>query len=140
GGGWSGCSPQGGPTSAMNTEQQHQWDANVDGLIGKAVQYDVDMISGSPTTKGYGGIDTSLGADAADDFPGFNGPRLRRSRLNEGGYLFTLYGPDKPVNGPPGGTVQTMCLDSAGHYGNNDAPNIGDCGNTRNINQQWSYE
>jgi hypothetical protein len=139
GGGWSGCSP-GGFMGQMTPEQQAQWNANVAGGIGKAVQYDVDMISGQPTTKGYGGIDTSLGADAANDFPGFNGPRLRRSRLNEGGYLFTLYGPDKPVNGPPGGVVQTMCLDHGGHVNDGDAPSIGDCGNTRNINQQWRYD
>src|SRR4030095_3624156 len=82
-----------------------------------------------------GGIDTSLPADPENNFPGFNGPRLRRSRLNEGGYRFTLYGPDKA-----GPVTPTMCLDNGNNFANGTPVLIGDCGNTRNIGQQWHYD
>jgi hypothetical protein len=112
-------------------------------LQSSAVQYDVDMISGATTTRGSGGIDTSLppDPDPANNFPGFKGPnnsRLRRGRLNEGGYLFTLYGPDKVVDAAQG-PVPTMCLD-AGRYSVGGSPLIGDCGNTRWPSQQWYYD
>ena len=60
GGEWYGCG--GFKATSGDAQQLAQLAADAVGGIGKAVQYDVDMIDGSPTLRGHGGIATSLQA------------------------------------------------------------------------------
>jgi microsomal dipeptidase-like Zn-dependent dipeptidase len=131
---WYGCS--GNKSETPTDDQKAQIAEDMTG-VDKAVQYDVDIIDGKSTLRGFGGISTALKAYPEINFGGFDGPILRRSRLNEGGYLFTLYGPDKPIVQAPLAT--TKCLDSRGWTRLGDWPRIGDCGDTANLNQQWLY-
>jgi microsomal dipeptidase-like Zn-dependent dipeptidase len=138
-GDWYGCSGHKAP-SGESVQQLAQRKENEEGGVGKAVQYDIDMIDGSTTLRGHGGIDTRLQDQPDLNFPGFSGPRLRRSRLNEGGFLFTLYGPDKPpTSNAQGDPASTKCLDNWGTTNAGDWPRIGNCGDTANYNQQWLY-
>ncbi len=119
--------PRFGPDGCNENSAQR---ANQD--PGSAIQYDVNLDGPGTITPGLGGIATSLPGDPSQNFAGFTGPVLPRSRINEGGFTFRILSPDTPQSN----LNRSECLDAHGGAVNTSAE-IQDCGDGTWRNQQF---